>query len=92
MTTTVSISYTEGEDVRHYTWSISDHALEQVRFDFNPELRTDVNLVKLTAALALDVANEVGKDGRLTALARTAYVEASMWAVKSATAEPQERP
>ena len=60
---------------------------KQVRLDFNPSNSDNVTLVKVCAAVMLEAIEQTGRDPRLTALAKTAVEEASMWAVKSATAE-----
>lgn len=57
-----------------------------VRTDFNPSNNTGVDRLKALSAALINEIEVQGKDGRLSALARTAAEEAAMWAVKSATA------
>ena len=59
----------------------------RVRIGFNPDNNEEVAEIKaLTAALINICESLKPKDGRLAALAQTAYEEAAMWAVKAATA------
>jgi len=56
-----------------------------VRMDFNP--LPVVRTIKEDTAALIDMCETLKeKDGRLVALAQTAYEEACMWAVKAATA------
>lgn len=64
---------------------VSNDSLDQVRYSFNPDARVDVDELKVLLAAFISAVDEHGKDGRLSALARTAAEEASMWGVKSAT-------
>lgn len=58
----------------------------RVRDDFNPSDNQDVNYIKETTAALIDLCETLkAKDGRLAALAQTAYEQAAMWAVKAAT-------
>ena len=58
----------------------------RVRFDFNPSQNPDVEKLKRLTADLIDACEMLKvKDGRLAALAQTAYEEAAMWAVKAAT-------
>ena len=57
-----------------------------VRLDFNPNGNADVTFIKSQTAALIDFCETLKiKDGRLAALAQTAYEEAAMWAVKAAT-------
>ena len=59
----------------------------RVRTKFNPDATTDVDIIKQKTAELIDLCHKIkAKDGRLAALAMTAYEEAAMWAVKLATA------
>lgn len=58
----------------------------RVRTTFNPSNVSEVDQIKQKTAELINLISKVGKDNRLTALAQTAYEEAAMWAVKSATA------
>lgn len=58
----------------------------RVRTTFNPSNVSEIDQIKQKTAELIDLISKVGKDNRLTALAQTAYEEAAMWAVKSATA------
>lgn len=59
----------------------------RVRVDFNPGQNPDVEKVKRLTADLIDICEVLkAKDGRLAALAQTAYEEAAMWAVKAVTA------
>ena len=60
-----------------------------VRLTFNPNGNADVQAIKEKTAALIDLCERLkAKDGRLAALAQTAYEEAAMWAVKAATADP----
>lgn len=60
---------------------------DRVRTKFNPSADDDVNQIKQKTAELIDLCESLkAKDGRLAALAQTAYEEAAMWAVKCATA------
>ena len=56
-----------------------------VRTGFNPSHSGSVDRLKTLAAAFINEVEVAGKDGRLTALAKTAAEEAAMWAVKSVT-------
>lgn len=57
-----------------------------VRLSFNPSGSTEVDQIKRKTADLIDFCETMKlKDGRLVALAQTAYEEAAMWAVKAAT-------
>lgn len=59
----------------------------RVRVSFNPGADSVVDQIKRRSAELIDLCEELkAKDGRLGALAQTAYEEAAMWAVKAATA------
>jgi len=60
---------------------------DRVRIKFNPSATSLVDDIKQRSAALIDLCEELkSKDGRLAALAQTAYEEAAMWAVKAATA------
>lgn len=60
---------------------------QRVRMTFNPSDNADVDALKAKTAELIDMCEALKrKDGRLAALAQTAYEEAAMWAVKAATA------
>lgn len=60
---------------------------KRVRAQFNPDGNSLVNEIKKRSAELIDLCETLKeKDGRLAALAQTAYEEAAMWAVKAATA------
>lgn len=59
---------------------------QRVRLDFNPSANQLVTEIKSKTADLIDLCERLKqKDGRLGALAQTAYEEAAMWAVKAAT-------
>jgi hypothetical protein len=59
----------------------------RVRESFNPSKDRMVDKIKRYSADLIDLCEELKPlDGRLAALAQTAYEEAAMWAVKAATA------
>lgn len=59
----------------------------RVRHTFNPSEKDEVMLIKAKTADLIDLCENLKqKDGRLAALAQTAYEEAAMWAVKASTA------
>jgi hypothetical protein len=61
---------------------------QRVRVSFNPSAIDDVDLLKQKAAELIDLCERLkGRNGRLAALAQTAFEEGAMWAVKAATAE-----
>lgn len=58
----------------------------RVRVSFNPNANAEVETIKRKTAELIDFCDGLkAKDGRLAALAQTAYEEAAMWAVKAAT-------
>lgn len=58
----------------------------RVRAEFNPSADSVVDLIKQRSAELINLCEGLKeKDGRLAALAQTAYEEAAMWAVKAAT-------
>jgi hypothetical protein len=62
---------------------------DRVRTKFNPSANGLVDQIKQQSAALIDLCEQPAKDGeqaRLWALAKTAYEEAAMWAVKAATA------
>ena len=60
---------------------------KRVRAAFNPSDSDVVVIIKKRSAELIDLCETLKtKDVRLAALAQTAYEEASMWAVKAATA------
>jgi hypothetical protein len=60
---------------------------QRVRTTFNPSAQSDVDTIKQKAAELIDLCEGLkAKDGRLAALAQTAFEEGAMWAVKAATA------
>ena len=66
---------------------------ERVRLTFNPSNNPEVQDIKARTASLIDACDEIavikngnGEAMRLIALAKTAYEEAAMWAVKAATA------
>jgi hypothetical protein len=61
---------------------------KRVRVEFNPSPDSDVDKIKRAAADLIDMCEALkAKDGRLAALAQTAFEEGAMWAVKAATSE-----
>jgi hypothetical protein len=59
----------------------------RVRTKFNPSADGTVDQIKQKTAELIDLCETLKpKDGRLAAMAQTAYEEAAMWAVKAATA------
>jgi hypothetical protein len=64
---------------------------DRVRVKFNPGDNSLVSQIKQKSAELIDLCKERpakgSEDGRLWALAMTAYEEAAMWAVKAATYE-----
>lgn len=59
---------------------------QRVRANFNPGQNDLVTKIKRYTADLIDLCEELKqKEGRLAALAQTAYEEAAMWAVKAAT-------
>lgn len=61
---------------------------DRVRVSFNPSDSDFVDAIKRKTAELIDICEAMKvRDGRLAALAMTAYEEAAMWAVKCATAE-----
>lgn len=59
----------------------------RVRTAFNPSADGLVDQIKQKSAELINICEQLKeKDGRLAALAQTAYEEAAMWAVKAATA------
>lgn len=60
----------------------------RVRTSFNPSSSSEVDYIKQKAAELIDLCEGLkGRNGRLAALAQTAFEEGAMWAVKAATAE-----
>lgn len=59
----------------------------RVRVSFNPSASNTVDRIKQDTARLIDLLEELKStnDGRLCAVAQTAYEEAAMWAVKAAT-------
>jgi hypothetical protein len=61
---------------------------KRVRMIFNPSASDRASDIKARAAELINLCEELkAKDGRLAALAQTAFEEGAMWAVKAATAE-----
>jgi hypothetical protein len=59
---------------------------DRVRASFNPSSDSTVDQIKSKSAELINLVDSIkDKDGRLAALAQTAYEEAAMWAVKLAT-------
>lgn len=59
---------------------------DRVRTKFNPSNLDGVDELKQKTAELIDMCEGLkALDGRLAALAQTAYEEAAMWAVKAAT-------
>ena len=59
----------------------------RVRTEFNPGANSMVDQLKQMTAQLIDMCETLkAKDPRLASLAQTAFEEASMWAVKAATA------
>jgi hypothetical protein len=59
---------------------------QRVRESFNPSKDDTVDRIKRYTADLIDLCEDLKRfDGRLAALAQTAYEEAAMWAVKAAT-------
>lgn len=56
-----------------------------IGIDFNPSSDPNVDEIKQLAAELIDLVNNAGRDERCTALAKTAFEEGAMWAVKSIT-------
>jgi len=83
MTVTITIQVSD-QPAQHVT--VSDDALDDVRFDFNPSGDRDVTLVKaLSAGLLTFCQRPNGKTGRWMAIARTHIETAQMFAVKAVT-------
>lgn len=61
--------------------------MERVRATFNPSKNRLVDEIKKRTADLIDLCETLEGDKRCAALAMTAYEEAAMWAVKSATTE-----
>jgi hypothetical protein len=60
---------------------------QRVRTKFNPSSDSTVEQIKQKTAELINICEDLkGKDARLASLAQTAFEEAAMWAVKSATA------
>ena len=60
---------------------------QRVRVEFNPSANGVVDEIKQATARLINICESLKEqDGRLAALAATAYEEAAMWAVKAATA------
>jgi hypothetical protein len=63
---------------------------DRVRVSFNPSNDDVVDQIKSATADLINLCEGLrSKDGRLVALAQTAYEEAAMWAVKAATAQKE---
>jgi len=63
---------------------------ERVRYEFNPSNNGEIDEIKRRTAELIDLCERLkAYDGRLAALAQTAYEEAAMWAVKAATTETE---
>ena len=60
----------------------------RVDISFNPSGDKNVNEIKQLAAELIDLIAAVGCDDRCTALAKTAFEDGAMWAVKSITKQP----
>lgn len=61
---------------------------DRVRTSFNPSADSTVDKIKQQSAALIDLCETLKPlDGRLAALAQTAYEEAAMWAVKAATTQ-----
>lgn len=61
---------------------------DRVRITFNPSADGVVDVIKAKSAELINICETLKPlDGRLAALAQTAYEEAAMWAVKAATAK-----
>ena len=58
--------------------------MEMVRTDFNPSMSGKVDRVKMLAAALINEIDDAGI-GRHVALAKTAFEEGAMWAVKALT-------
>ena len=59
----------------------------RVRTEFNPSKDSAVELIKQKTAELINICEGLKeKDGRLASKAQTVFEEASMWAVKAATA------
>lgn len=59
---------------------------DRVRIKFNPSADGVVDVIKAKSAELINICETLKPlDGRLAALAQTAYEEAAMWAVKAAT-------
>lgn len=87
MTVTVTVHIQEGENQLSRTFGVSDSALADVRFKFNPSGLEDVTILKaLAAAMICETMNRVSsKAPREAAHSRTQVQDASMWAVAGAT-------
>ena len=61
---------------------------QRVRTEFNPSADSLVDQIEQKTAELINICEDLKKlrDARLASLAQTAYEEAAMWAVKSATA------
>ncbi len=57
----------------------------RVGIDVNPAANSDVDRIKHKAAELIDLIDDVGCNGRCTALAMNAFEDGAMWAVKSVT-------
>jgi hypothetical protein len=64
---------------------------DRVRVSFNPSKDNAVDEIKQKTAELIDICESLKQsDGRLAALAQTAYEEAAMWAVKLATSSQKD--
>ena len=77
----------EDSSTFHVNVSPDQEDLDQVRVTHLPEdeSASSVAILKVVAASFIGIVDNYGLDPRLTALAKTAVEEASMWAVKSVT-------
>ena len=86
MTTVVNVHVSQGDFQPREDIVVGDVAAHQVRLEFNPNQMPEVAVMKALCAAGIRYIDEKGGDPRLTALAKTALEEGSMWAVKSITA------
>ena len=81
----LKITVDDGQVVSIIT--VDDQYLDQVRYRFNPSGMNQVNAAKALAAGLMDMADYEGKDHRTAALGKTYAEIASMFVVKSITAD-----
>lgn len=80
------ITVNEDEATITVTLSMNGPGAQMVRTDFNPSGLSDVDFMKMVVAGCINEIDVLGKDPRLTAIARTKAEEFAEKAVKSITA------